>query len=535
MKNKRAVVMVFILLVSVLAGCSANSNKMTETGITNGKTSVGATGADSDSNIAEKNTTDTWDGEVSNIVVSYVTMGTAMPDLKKVETAVNEITVPNIGVNVEFKEISVFDTPTLYSLWITSGNTVDLMLLMALDITTYSSQGLIQPMDQLLDNNAPTIEKRVAEGFPLYDGSYLDGEVYGVSPLSRSYGSGGAFMVLKKYIDGAGISYDEDKVYTLDEMTDIFAAIKEAYPDIYPCGQVTSSMGSGTVAGLYGIIYDALGTSVSSGVLLGKDSTEVVNLFATDAYYNYLKHVKQWHDLGYIHPDASTTDQTIGGLALTGVTAGYPMGSSPESRAQTEDTLGEPSVLFKFSDPYFGAASSVGAFWTVPITSEAPEAAVRFLDYTYSNHDLQNLLMWGIEGEHFVVVDKDKLLIDFPEGVNATTSGFYNAIDAYGDRRYEYTWNEENSKAKNEKYTKTAMENKTQGVGFLYNSVNMQTEIANIDAVLTKYMSTLESGSAADLDALYEEFLEALNTAGINDVIADKQAQFDEWRASNLQ
>ena len=92
-------------------------------------------------------------------------------------------------------------------------------------------------------------------------------------------------------------------------------------------------------------------------------------------------------------------------------------------------------------------------------------------------------------------------------------------------------WDASNDKATNEAYTQEAMANPTKAVGYAYNTINMATKIANVDAVLTQYLPTLESGSESDLDSMYEQFLADLENAGINDIIADNQAQFDEWLA----
>ena len=76
-----------------------------------------------------------------------------------------------------------------------------------------------------------------------------------------------------------------------------------------------------------------------------------------------------------------------------------------------------------------------------------------------------------------------------------------------------------------------AMANPTKGVGYAYDTTRTSSQIANVDAVIQQYVPTLESGSEGDLDTTYQEFLTALEAAGINDIIADNQSQFDEWMA----
>lgn len=528
MKKGFSVFLAILLVISAFAGCGSGkgeTNDIKETGQAMGNTD------DAGDEATAENASGNWDGEVSHIVVTFVTQGKTPTDLLEVQEKVNEITVPDIGVEVEFKPISIFDTFTQYSLWITSGETVDLMMLLVADISDYSNQGMLQPLDELLEENAPYINATAKEGYPVFDGSYLDGEIYGVVPVSRAYGKGGSYVTKKRYLDNAGLSYNAGEVYTLDQLTEVFAGIKAAYPDMYPCGQITTGVGSASGYDGWGIVADSLGATPASGVLMGTDSTEVVNLFATDEYYDLLKHFKQWYDLGYIHPDAVTIDSSLGQLALTGVTAGYKIDSKPENKADAEAAFGEEMVQIYLCEPYNVSASSTGAFWTIPITSAQPVAAMRFLDYSFSNRELGNLLMWGIEGKHYVVRDEDMLLVDFPEGVDSTTSGYYISIGAWGDRRYQYIWNEGNNREINAAYTERAMEHSTQGVGFTYDTSAMSTELANIDAVLTQYIATLESGSVSNLDAMYQEFLKALEAAGIDEVIEDKQAQFDAWRS----
>ena len=80
-----------------------------------------------------------------------------------------------------------------------------------------------------------------------------------------------------------------------------------------------------------------------------------------------------------------------------------------------------------------------------------------------------------------------------------------------------------------ELWTKQAEGRKTKGYGFCYDSSNMTNQIIAVEAVISEYTPALETGSA-DLESTYAEFLKKLEANGINDIIADKQAQFDAWQ-----
>lgn len=87
----------------------------------------------------------------------------------------------------------------------------------------------------------------------------------------------------------------------------------------------------------------------------------------------------------------------------------------------------------------------------------------------------------------------------------------------------------EPSQEKNDAYTEEAMNNPMKDIGVLYSpSAEASTKIAAITAVVEQYEPSLETGSV-DLDQYYEEFINALKAAGVDDVIAEKQEQLDAF------
>jgi len=81
-----------------------------------------------------------------------------------------------------------------------------------------------------------------------------------------------------------------------------------------------------------------------------------------------------------------------------------------------------------------------------------------------------------------------------------------------------------------EAFEQKAVKQKDAVEGFVYSSVNVSRELDEIQKVISRYVPILESGSV-DIDKYYPEFLEKLNQAGIDVVIADKQQQLDAWLA----
>ena len=119
----------------------------------------------------------------------------------------------------------------------------------------------------------------------------------------------------------------------------------------------------------------------------------------------------------------------------------------------------------------------------------------------------------------------------YPEGVNAENSGYViSTTGAFGNLDLRYLWNTvtENNIAR-QKWMKENM-TLSPAFGFLFDSSQLTEEKAAIDAVFKEYQYNIENG-VMDMETL-DEFNQKLVEAGIDDYIAEKQRQLDEWAAS---
>ena len=86
------------------------------------------------------------------------------------------------------------------------------------------------------------------------------------------------------------------------------------------------------------------------------------------------------------------------------------------------------------------------------------------------------------------------------------------------------------TKEADDAWTEIALGRRTKGYGFCYDASNMTDKITAIDAVIQEYVPALTTGSA-DLESTYASFIDKLEANGMNELVADKQAQFDAWLA----
>ena len=69
--------------------------------------------------------------------------------------------------------------------------------------------------------------------------------------------------------------------------------------------------------------------------------------------------------------------------------------------------------------------------------------------------------------------------------------------------------------------------------GFMFDSTNVQNELAAVNNVYAEYYNVLITGQNANVDKLVDQFIEELKNNGMDTIIAEAQRQLDAWRAAN--
>lgn len=477
-----------------------------------------------------------WEGDgTGKIVVSYLTMITEPAELKKVESAINQKTKAELGIEIEWLPISVTEQ-SKYTTLIGGGTQIDLVCLCLTDPRPYEEVSMIKRLsDANIEKFAPNIKKLCDDGYSL-EVLNEKGDVIGFSTLERQLGIGGSFIVRKSDLVKVGLAetYTDQKAITYSDLDTIFEALKEEYPNSYPCGNVAP------VPGMF-MATDTLGSDItakSSGVLnLTSDinSTTVVNFYEMPEYKAYVEKMQEWNGKGYINPDALTQGESSINLFGSGKSRGAYIDCWLSLRDEYSTRVGEEVVQLQLQEPYYVAQTAGnGNTWAVGGTAKNPAAALRLMDALMTDQELMNMFQWGIEGEHFEIVDKEAGVIKFPDGVNAGTSGFYNTLGVYGDKNKVYAFLTEgqtvedikNRNAIEATIVDKAIKRSSPANGFVYDSSRMTNEIYAVEAVIGQYAASVGIGQSDK----YNEFISELKKAGIDKIIADKQSQFDAWR-----
>lgn len=476
--------------------------------------------------------------DIVDIVLPMATLGQSPTDLAKVEAKINEITEAKIGVHVTIEPIPFSDLSSQQTLMISSGDPVDLVLaLWEGGITNYADKGAVIELDDLLNEYGQDILDVVGAGVA---GGYYDGHVYAV-PNGELQGHGYGFEARKDVCDELGFTFETGKLYTLDDLEALFTAYKEKYGDGYYCvaGTTSSSEFFNYIYGHVDNMGNGTGGFTDGGLIdsVNKDDTTIVDIYASDAYMEYAKKMYDWAQKGFFSSDAATN--TDSGTAQ--VASGYYLGQfnniDEPSMAQHASAFGTEMVGIRLVSPYATTGMYQAVLWGIASTCEHPEKAMQLLNLLYSDGDLVTLLMYGIQDEHYVVVEQGEgtqRVIDFPEGIDAMNSPYYVTLGVFGNQNLYPVFTPDTLEhyALCEQFNANVSSDDCKSVALKYcfNPVDVSIEYSAVSAVISQYSGAIACG-AVDPETQIPAFVQALDNAGINTIIEANQAQFDAWLA----
>ena len=502
------------LMTASMAACGGNNTSSTGT---EGNSSTGGdSSASEESSNETSETSETGSGEVVTLVVWG--QGSAdTDDVNEVAEAVSQLTRDSIGVEIEFVRGQDGEQVNLA---LTSGEQIDLL--------NYNpvSGGL----PSLVRNSYATalddlVEEYGQGALELIDPIDLEscrigGVLYSLPNMRDTTWSVG-FGYRQDILDELGLEVGEST--TFEEFHDILLKVHEAYPDMY--AMVPSWAGGGMQIPMP---YDPLGDTL--GVLENAfdSSTEVVNLYETDTYREFCEMMYQWNQEGLIMPDATTTTEnnllSANGFAIF---SNIKPGIEGELSRQNNKDIKVSAVI----EPYKHTGVAQGNNFIIPYCAAYPEKAMQLWNLMYTDADISNLFVNGIEGKHWVYANEEKTLITTPEGVESSATGYSVCDWAMPNQQITIPWvgNPEDLWDQLNEFNKSGVASPAQG--FTWDSTSMINQITACNNVVSQYDVALRWGTLDPNEAL-SKFNADLKAAGMDEIIAEKQRQLDEYLAS---
>lgn len=502
-----------MLAVTMLAGCG-NGAKESPAAETEGAQSADGAAVPAVSQVNGMDTKETYEA-------TMVLIGNQQADQELVMEKVNEILKRDINTKLNIVMLSMGDFTTQLPLMLQGGDKVDLVPVINSFAGTFISNKMILDLSEYVEKygvNMKNAFSSMGEEL-LYTGSIND-YMFGIPVI---HGSSGVSTVCMRadWLEEAGFTKEDIK--GIDDMEKVYEKVQENHPEAvmmwinkgYPADSRYETADS---------LADFNGVLVNYG-----EKPEVVNYFASEDYKELVTRHYNWAQKGYISKDAATTTDQPSTAVQAGRAFSFYTPGGADAEASNSSSCGTKMLCVPVTKGQLTTTGYCWNSWGIAQSSKNPERAFLLLDYLYNSKEVTDLLNYGIRDVHYV--EGEDGLYHFPEGVDSTTSTyFFNQSWELPNPFVGGIWegNDPDLWEKQIEQTKSAQQ--SCALGFTYDSTALSTEIAALSNVKSQYVDALNAGAVNPEELV--EFLEALDKAGMQEVMAEKQAQLDAWIAA---
>ncbi len=454
-----------------------------------------------------------------------------------VEAAINEYIEPLIGAKVSFHIIAWGDWNDKAINALQSGEKMDMIF--TADWEGYGVEvagGLLQPLDELLEQYGQGIKETLPQTF--LDGVKVNGVLYGI-PTNKELCVPEGFIINKTAAAEIGwdVTADDPAIKTTADLEPYLKAYKEKYPDKYPYlmdGQAGRWADEPWCPDWCGMGTNSIAMKMAKGEDGNFDET-IYSIFATPEQEEHIRLMYDWGQKGYISPDAALTSFAYNDIFGRGdfLVFSQPLKGNNIKAAEMNQSYGGGAldlVEITMQPKYVVTTHAGGSMFGIPVTCQNPEAAMKYINLMHSDATLVNLMLFGKEGENYTKIDDTTVEINN----DANWYGVHAGAWTVGNTKLQMVTKGEDPQ-KNEllqSYADDAIP--TASLGFRFVKDNVADQIAAVDAVVSEMANPLMCGQVDPDDAALgiEALKAALTDAGMDEIIAEVQTQYDAWKAA---
>ena len=462
-----------------------------------------------------------FDEDPYEITFVYL-VSTTFPDQEKINAALNDLALSEINMKVNVVTLTFGNWNEQLQLMLTSGEPLDVFPQNSNVMATYVDSGYVADLSSYEDVMPNTMQWVGMEDLSCCN---VGGFIWGVTTMRERANPLGLVM-RQDILDEVGVNADD--LTSLDDVTELFGKVQEAYPDMTVFGgPYNSGMAhQGDMAGTNDPLNDELGVLANYG-----DNLTVVNEFEGESWRHLVDVARTWWVDGYTSKDMPTSNDSGEALMAAGNLFCYAANVKPNTAEEKKSQTGYDVAIYQVTDPLCSTTSTNGLGFCVSGTSQDEAKAVQFLDWLEGSAEANDLLNFGIEGEDWVEAADGTAT--FPEGVTLDNVGYH--LDwgwAIPNQFAGHMWegNDPNMYEIYQEFRDNA--HKSKAYGFSFDSSSVTNEIIACQAVLTEYLPGIAAGSV-DPDTEIAKMNEALYAAGLQTVMDEKQAQLNAWAEEN--
>ena len=459
--------------------------------------------------------------------------------------------VPN--TTVEFIDVPFEEYSEKFSQVLASGEGVDLAWTgWLINKPQNIADGNLMPLDDLLAEYGQGIVDVLGENVVEIHRNAADGKLYYLPSWQGLCGDRRGWVVVTELAELAGDTWIDDTKAALDKWRNHYSGIEEFQAVLdqatkylaaaKEAGKLGAGINTGRVFGwsMYNGTRSNPGVGGSEiGIPFEDNTFTVIDGVASEHYKLYAKTMADWYKEGYIRSDIMSVDTSTLTMPKNGeiTDTTYVFSCDPYLTEADQDAATADAGMDMTYLPVEENASLIlggDTSYAIPYCADEPERAMMVLNAIYSQPDLYNTLIYGIEGE------------DYTKNADGTITTSYvgaspTADDSYGIQRWIIgscknalinNGTDPNYYADLEALEETARVNPF--LNFTFDRTNVEGICASILNVYYEYGPQLDNGVAGDnWEELYNNYMAARKDAGIEELVTEFQNQLNAYIEAN--
>ncbi|GHU76374.1 ABC transporter substrate-binding protein [Clostridia bacterium] len=444
------------------------------------------------------------------------------------------------GTTLEFETVPFGEYAERWQLTAASGEKCDIAWfgwMQSLQNEVYNGSYL--ELDSLITDYAPELFEEIPMW--VYDTMRIKGSLYAIpcyqSSVTVPWGFCFPTELADEYLDIEGFktayqnSVDGSSSFKTPEMmdilTDYLAKLDEAGKlGLGACIDYLTEAGRNTWYEL------RLGATIAPAFARARDESSTIHSFLDNAddELEYLLRVSDWYSKGYIRKDALTVEDWTTDMGIDGGYVIWRAQYNKFSEEQLAVKYGRPITIISY-DYAKAPMSAQPTALVLPRTCVNPQRAIEFLGLMNSEKgkSLYNLLVYGIEGEHYT----------FTDDTHIQTAA--DVADRYGIEKWAigntyYAYETQNDIPGYLQYERDDLNNNAVPMpltGFAFDQEPVAMELAQWIAIMDEYQKDLYYGANQDVTKTLETRNQRLRNAGADKIVVELQKQIDEFKAES--
>lgn len=445
----------------------------------------------------------------------FYLVGDEPEDMARVEEKINEILLERINATITFNFTSWTDYTNKYAMVLNGGEDCDIIYTATwLQFNSLVNKGAFLDLNDYIDQYGPKLKEAISpEILAQVD---IGGHLYCIPTTYAEY-EGGDFM----YREDLRKKYDLPVPDSLENIEAYMQGIKDNEPDMEVTLATTAYMALDLN---HPSIYP---TDGAYGLRCPYESpSEPSPYYGSEEHLEDLKLTRRWAEAGFWSKSGMADLGTDGVAAFeNGRIALLAYGMNPSKYVDTKIKLAGEHPDWEIGHMAYadiiGVAypqSYLGNGTAIPQNSKNPERAMMAIELLFTDEELNHLLLYGIEGEHYQVdaegyyesIEGSKY--DF-EASNAWN--FRNAdlmLTRKENQELQEIFNHMEEVSSKMKYPNTNIK------GGYAGEVQNKNASAAFFAALDEYLTPVNLGMVEDVEGGLEKFMEEAKKVGMEEL-----------------